>query len=188
MPPKVKITKEGILETAIELLRQNGEGSVNARSLASALNCSTQPIFSNFATMEELQEAMVATAYDQYLAFLQKEAESGTYPAYKAFGMAYIRFAEEEKELFRLLFMRDRGGAPRASTPDFEASVDMIMRANGISRPKAERMHFEMWAYVHGIATMLATSFVPLGREEISEMLTDVYQGLCARHAGEETK
>ena len=188
MPPKVKITKEGILETAIELLRQNGEGSVNARSLASALNCSTQPIFSNFATMEELQEAMVATAYGHYLAFLEKEAENSAYPTYKAFGMAYIRFAEEEKELFRLLFMRDRGGAPRTSTPDFEASVEMIMKANGVCRQTAEKMHLEMWACVHGIATMLATSFVPLGQEEISEMLTDVYQGLRARHAEEATK
>ena len=32
----------------------------------------------------------------------------GKYPPYKASGMAYIRFAKEEKELFKLLFMRDR--------------------------------------------------------------------------------
>ena len=185
MPPKVKVTKEKILETAIALVRQSGAASVNARSLASALNCSTQPIFSNFATMEELQDAMVVAAYDLYLAFLQSEAERGTYLPYKAFGMAYVRFAEEERELFKLLFMRDRRGAARVPTTDFEASVAMIMEANGIAREKAERMHFEMWACVHGIATMLATSFMSLGREEISGMLTDVYQGLRARHGKE---
>jgi AcrR family transcriptional regulator len=185
MPPKVKVTKEKIVETAIALVRQSGAASVNARSLASALNCSTQPIFSNFTTMEELQEAMVAAAYALYFGFLQSEAESGAYPTYKAFGMAYIRFAEEEKELFKLLFMRDRGGAPRVSTVDFEASVAMITEANGMTREQAERMHFEMWACVHGLATMLATSFMTLDREEISGMLSDIYQGLKMRHAKE---
>ena len=188
MPPKVKVSREEIIKTCLEIVRTSGTDGINARNIAGVLGCSTQPIFSNFSSMEELEEATILAAYQIYLDFINEEVNSEKYPKYKAFGMAYIRFAEEEKELFRLLFMRDRGGAPRVSTPDFEASVDMIMRANGISRPRAERMHFEMWACVHGIATMLATSFVPLGREEISEMLTDVYQGLRVRHAGEETR
>ena len=44
MPPKVKITKENIVETAIELIKKEGEVSLNARSIASSLGCSTQPI------------------------------------------------------------------------------------------------------------------------------------------------
>ena len=188
MPPKVKVTKNSIIEAALAMLRANGEASVNARSLAATLGCSTQPIFSNFATMEELQTAVMTAAYELYLTFLQREAESGAYPPYKAFGMAYIRFAEEEKELFKRLFMCDRGGAERTPTADFEASVDMIMKANGLSRERAERMHFEMWVSVHGIATMMATSFLTMERERISEILTDIYQGLRIRHVGEEKK
>ena len=36
------------------------------------------------------------------------------YPPYKAMGMGYIRFAAEERELFRLLFMRDRSGEEKS--------------------------------------------------------------------------
>ena len=57
-------------------------------------------------------------------------------------------------------------------------AVDMIMEATGISREKAELMHLEMWSCVHGIGTMLATSFLSLEPELISEMLTDIYQGI----------
>ena len=60
MPPKVKITKEDIIKTAIELVRREGTGALNARAIAAALSCSTQPIFSNFETMDELQKAMPA--------------------------------------------------------------------------------------------------------------------------------
>ncbi len=188
MPPKVKITKEEIIKTAVELVRANGEDSLNARTIAAALNCSTQPVFSNFATMEELKKATIKASYDLYLDYLKREAENGKYPPYKSFGMAYIRFAKEEKELFKLLFMCNRQGKELIPTPDFEASIQMIMNANGISKEKAELMHLEMWTCVHGIGTMLVTSFLALDGELISDMLTDVYQGIRARHLSEENK
>ena len=188
MPPKVKITKEEIVEAALSLVRENGSSAINARSIASALDCSTQPIFSNFATMDELQKAVIFAAYGRYLAFIEREVESGKYPQYKAFGMAYIRFAKEEKELFRLLFMRDRTDEEIAPSPDFEESVQMIMRANGVSQEIARLIHLEMWTCVHGIGTMLATSFMPLDWELISNMLTDVYQGIRAHHVVKENE
>ena len=186
MPPKVRITKKNIIETALDLCRRNGASSVNARSIAEALGCSTQPIFSNFATMDALQNALLVAAYEHYLGFLQGEAQSGKYPQYKSFGMAYIRFAKEEKELFKLLFMRDRTGEDLSSSLDFEESVQMIMKANGVTEETARLMHLEMWSCVHGIGTMLATSFLSLDWELISDMLTDVYQGIRARHVPKE--
>ena len=39
-----------------------------------------------------------------------------------------------------------------------------------------------MWAYVHGIAAMFATGFLDLEEDLISNMLTDVYQGLRKQH------
>ena len=188
MPPKVKITKEEIIHTAVDIVRQNGAQAINARSIAAAMNCSTQPVFSNFTTMEQLQKAVEVAAYERYLGFLQKDAESGVYPKYKAFGMAYIRFAKEEKELFKMLFMCDREGKEPISTVDTETSVAMLMKANGFTREKAELIHLEMWVFVHGIATMFATSFWTLEWELVSSMVTDIYQGIRARHLAEEEK
>lgn len=185
MPPKVRITKNDIIKTALELLRENGETAINARKIAEELNCSTQPIFSNFSTMEELQGTVVTEAYKHYLNFLQREVEVGKYPKYKAFGMAYIRFAKEERELFKLLFMRDRTGEKTSMSSDFDESVQMIMKANGVTIETARLIHLEMWTCVHGIGTMLATSFLSLEWELISNMLTDVYQGIRARHLSE---
>jgi len=182
MPPRVKITRDDIIKTAVELVRQSGEGAVNARGVAAALGCSTQPIFSNFSSMEELEEATILEAYNIYLEFIRREVESEKYPQYKAFGMAYIRFAKDERELFKYLFMRDRSGGDESLSPDFEESVRIIMRANGVSRDTAALMHLEMWGFVHGIGTMLATSFLTLEWGLISDMLSDVYQGIRSRN------
>ncbi len=186
MPPKVKISKEDIIKAGLDLVRENGEATLNARSIAAALGCSTQPIFSNFSSMEELEEEVIKAAYSLYLEFLQKEMSSGKYPPYKSYGMAYIRFANEEKELFKLLFMRDRTGEDMSPSPDFEESAQIIMKTNGVSLETARLMHLEMWIYVHGVGTMLATSFLPLEENLISDMLTDVYQGIRARHTQKE--
>ena len=188
MPPKVKVSQEEIINAAVEIVRASGAQAMNARTVAAALSCSTQPVFSNFATMEQLQEAVIAAAYACYLGFIQTEVESGKYPRYKAFGMAYIRFAKEEKELFKLLFMRDRSGEGLTPSPDFEESVQMIMGANGVSAETARLMHLELWTCVHGIGTMLATSFLSLEWEQISHMLTDLYQGIRARYLPEVTE
>ena len=188
MPPKVKITRDDIIKTALELVRKSGTEAINARAVAASLNCSTQPVFSNFETMWELQLALIGAAYERYIGFIKNEVESGKYPKYKAYGMAYVRFAKEERELFKLLFMRDRTGEDMSPSPDFEAAVQMIMEANGVTPEVARLMHLEIWACVHGIGAMLATSFLTLDRELISDMLTDVYQGIRTRYVSGENE
>lgn len=179
MAPKVKITKEEILSAAVELVRTGGEQSLNARNIASALNCSTQPIFSNFATMEELRYAVLVQADALYRDYIQREMESGKYPAYKASGMAYIRFAKEEKELFKLLYMRNRDGEAFSVGAEVDSEMEaLVQMQTGLSETEAKLFHLEVWAYVHGIATMFATGFLNLEWELVSKMLTDCYQGL----------
>lgn len=181
MPPKVKVSREEIINTALQMVKQGGMENINARNLAATLGCSTQPIFSNFNSMEELEKSVISAAYEIYLDFIKNEIESNKYPKYKAFGMAYIRFAREEKQLFKLLFMRDRRGEDLAPSKDFTESVKLIMEANGISEEKATLLHLEMWSCVHGIGTMLATSFLSLNEELISQMTSDVYNGVRSR-------
>ena len=179
MPPKVKTTKEDIINAAVEIVRNDGAQAINARTIAAALACSTQPIFSNFATMDELRLAVVAKADSMFQEYMQHEIQSGEYPVYKATGMAYIRFAKEEKELFKLLYMRDRSNefAPEVSALD--EKMETIVRENtGLDEMEMKLFHFEMWAYVHGIATMFATGFLDFDWELVSKMLTDSYQGL----------
>lgn len=182
MPPKVKITRDDIINAAVAIVRRNGAQELNARSIAGEIGCSTQPLFSNFTSMEELDVAVMTAAYGIYTGFINAEIARGEYPMYKAYGMAYIRFAREERELFKLLFMSDRRGAEAVPTDDFAASVEIIMEANGVSRESAELIHLEVWSATHGIATMLATSFLELDDSLISQILSDVYHGVRRRH------
>lgn len=187
MPPKVKITKESIIDAAIGIVKNSGVESLNARNIAAVLECSTQPIFSNFETMEDLKFAVAENANELYKEYIKNEVSKGEYPEYKASGIAYIRFAKEQKELFKLLFMCDR--QDRTIPKDSENFIDMaeiLQNKVGLHKDSATLFHLEMWVYVHGIATMFATDFLDLEWELISKMMSDCYQGLKKQYGLEE--
>ena len=188
MPPKVKVTKEDIIAASIEMVREKGTDVLNARAIAAHMGCSTQPIFSNYACMDELKLDVLNHAYGIYMNFLKRETQSNQYPPYKAAGMGYIRFAKEEKELFKLLFMRDRSEEKIADEIDESArmSIVLIQENMKLSYEEATRFHLGMWIYIHGIASLLVTSYLPLEWDDISNMMTDIYQGLRARYLSEE--
>lgn len=65
--------------------------------------------------------------------------------------MAYIRLATEGKELFKLLFMRVRKGAPLAPGREMDEILPLITKNTGLSREQAQVFHLELWVFVHGM-------------------------------------
>ena len=185
MPPKAKFTREEVIEAAVELTRAGGAGAVTARALGARLGTSPKPIFGLFRNMEELQEEVIRAAQERYLGFIREEQAAGKYPPYKSSGMAYIRFAGEEPELFRLLFMRDRSREKKEKTsvwdPDTVSLIAALRERTGLSQEEAERLHTENWIFVHGIATMVATSYLTFDTDFISESMSDIFLGLYDR-------
>lgn len=188
MPPKCRFTREEIIQAALDLTAEKGVGALTARGLAQRLGSSAKPIFGLFANMEEVQQEVVKAADLRYQEYLRQDMSAGRYPPYKASGMAYIRFAREQKELFKLLFMRDRTHEEKAAGDELEALLGLIQKSMGLNRDDAYRFHLEMWIYVHGIATMIATAYLEWDMDFISAALTDAYQGLRLRFLPKETE
>lgn len=185
MAPKMKVSKEDILSAAFSLVSRQGIEALNARAIAKELDCSTQPIFSNFSSMAQIHTEVYVRAQRLCIEYIEEEVNRGIYPHYKASGMGYIRFAEEESRLFKLLYLN---GPVTEQTPEDGVLWDtMVERADDTAHvgERAGLFHFEMWAAVHGIATMLATKFLTLDRETVSQTLTDLFLGLKKQY-GEE--
>ena len=187
MPPKAKVSSRDVVDAALQLVRQSGIEALNARNIAGMLHCSTQPVVTNFATMEQLKQAVIAEAENMYLSRQQEDMNRGDEPPYKACGLSYIRFAQEEKHLLRLLFMRDRKEeAITASTAELEFMYAMLQGMLGLSPQDARAFHLEMWVYVHGIAAMIATNYLPWNRDRVSRMLTDQFRAMRAYYLSKE--
>lgn len=176
MPPREKISRQEILDAAVALTRQQGFDRVTARDVGAMLGTSAKPVYRAFANMTELKQAVVSEAEKALRQGISREMARKRYPPYKAVGMAYTGFARDDPELFRLLFMRNRAQEPQEG--DFGDVIPLLQKQTGMERGAAERFHAEMWVCTHGIASMIATGYLPWDEEEISRMLTDFYQGL----------
>ena len=183
MPPKFKFTRDEITNAALNVTRKNGISGLTARALAAELECSVKPIFGLFKNMEEVGQEVFIASDLLYQNYLREDMAKGKYSPYKASGMAYIRFAKEERELFKLLFMRDRSREKiEENKEEIRPLMQLIQQNLGISEDEAYLFHLEMWLYVHGIATMIATSYLDWDDEFISRVLTDAYMGLKYRY------
>ena len=190
MPPKMKFTREEVIAAALEIVREGGMPALTARSLAAALGSSAKPVFGLFENMQQVQDEVVRAANLEYQAFLREGMQSGEYTPYKASGMAYIAFARQSPELFKLLFMRGRSAMEQTQAEDksIEGIISIISRSTGLSREDARLFHLEMWIFVHGIATMIVTGYLDWGEDSVSRALTDAYEGLRHRWCKGDTK
>lgn len=59
MPAKRIITREMIIEKALEIAKEKDFSFINARLLAKELNCSTQPIYWSFKNMDDLKKNII---------------------------------------------------------------------------------------------------------------------------------
>ncbi len=181
MPPKVRFTRAEIISGALDLVREKGMDGLTARALAAKLGSSPKPVFGLFENMEEVQSEVMVAADRLYQQFLAEDMAAGEFPPYKASGMGYIRFAKEERELFKLLFMRDRSGEIIGEDREpVRPLLELLEKELGITEDEAYLFHLEQWIFVHGIATMVATGYLEWDLDFIVRALADSYFG--AKH------
>ncbi|MDD6188091.1 MAG: TetR/AcrR family transcriptional regulator [Clostridiales bacterium] len=176
MPPKIKFGREEIITAALKLTRERGIEGVNARAVAARLGCSTQPLFREFESMEQIKDEIARRAMSIYAEHIA-EGASREPISYKGTGLAYIDFARREPELFKLLFMNDRLTKPVTEIEDssLELVISALMEQVKLSRGRAMEMHRHMWIFVHGLAVMTATKFMSFTEEELSRMLSEEF-------------
>ena len=103
MAPKNKFTKEEMTAAALRVVRAKGIAGLTAKTMADELGTSTQPIFTGFGSMDSVRQEVYVAAmrvYDRYTDAGLKEKIP-----FLGVGMQYIRFAREEPELYRFLFL-----------------------------------------------------------------------------------
>ena len=131
MPPKFLFTKEEIISAAVEVVRENGADGLTARALAAKLGCSVKPIFGAFKNMEEVRTEVIKAAEKIYRDRLAKSTENKNIPPYKATGTEYIKFAKDDRELFKLLFMRSRISEEDREAEETAPLIALIQKSTG---------------------------------------------------------
>lgn len=179
MPARKKIEKENIIDTCLKITRREGIDALNARKVAKALGCSTQPLFYYYENMDEIKNEVLQEISKLFNQALLKSNYDR--PAYKDIGVNYIRFASNEPEFFKIMFqskmnkeMFDFIDLTGSSLQIFET----ISKQTVLSLENAKQFHLRMWLYVNGIASLAAHQTIEFSDDEIDYLLKEQYMSL----------
>lgn len=179
MPPKPVACKEDIFAAALSIVRSNGLESVNARSIAQALGCSTKPLFRLYKNMDELKQDVLAQINRYCSDYLH--ALSDFNRDYIGVALRYISFAKEEPYLFKALFMSNTITQATIDNmlidDDIEGLLNEISTTAQVNRQQARRIYKRMWLLSHGIAAIIAANGDIFELEETESILNDAWQG-----------
>jgi AcrR family transcriptional regulator len=99
MSPRItQFSKEEIIDAAFGLVRKNGWDGFSVTAVAKVIKSSTMPIYSQFTNVKELEDAVCLKAMEL---LKERMLEDRTGDIWIDQGISYVRFALEEKYLFR---------------------------------------------------------------------------------------
>ena len=182
MPAVRKVSKEQIIDAAVEVLRDNGFSAINARSVAKKLGCSTQPIYFSFRNMEELKAALTERAIQMHTQRVRDSLRihEGNDSRYSSYGMGFVKFAAEEKQLFRWLYLEGEQLGPYQNDVLTPEVISVITEEFGYEEDVARRLHQDMVYFTYGLAILANTDHLHLTEAELREAFRREFRALIA--------
>ena len=183
MPPKEKVSKARVSETAFEMTREYGFSEVTARKLAQQLGCSTQPIFRAYENMDELRCDLFYMSVEFFLENML--AKKGRTPAYMGLALSYIEFARTERNLFELIASVDDFGTQTVSeflkSDEGMLILQKIKGSSEVTDAEGRELFIMFWMFVHGMAALIAGNRVEFTDRQIRTYITKAYEGFVSQ-------
>ena len=189
MPAAKRVSRDQIIDAAVDVLRDGGFSAVNARSVAKKIGCSTQPIYFSFKSMDELKAALTERAIQMHTQRVRDSLRrhEGNDSRYSSYGMGFVKFAAEEKQLFRWLYLEGQQLGPYQSDILMQEIIGVIVDEFGYTEDVARRFHQDMIYFTYGLAILANTDHLHLTEPELREALRREFRALIAIY-GKPTK
>ena len=185
MPPKPKVTKEQIIDAALNIVREKGIEKVTAREVGKALDVSSRPVFTYYDGMDELKADLYKTAMEIYESYVNNVSE--TVRPLQAFGHRTLRFIYEEPELFKMLAFSNTENRDSSSLigshaffeKTFSKIKGFIIESLDMTEFEAKCFYRHLWIHLMGLGMLIISGGFPYSEEEIKKMMSEECLAIC---------
>ncbi|MCU0271584.1 MAG: TetR/AcrR family transcriptional regulator [Acidimicrobiales bacterium] len=186
---RTPLRRELIVDTAREMVEQEGLDALSLRRLASALGVTAPALYAHFASKDDLLAAVAAAEFGGLVEAIQAATASLEDPVERivAQSHAYVDHARAHPALIQLMTVFRPGWIPQPAAPElaaasrtFEVSSVAVQDAidAGLLRDDDPLMvGLTLWAAAHGVATVLA-SRPNLGEDYEAALVDSVVQSV----------
>lgn len=157
--------KAALLKAAAALLDEGGEAAVSLREVARRAGVTPTATYRHFEDKGAMLAALASQGFEAFARAMQSAADSSTEP-FAEMGVAYVRFAAGNPNMFRLMFgpaVADRSRSPELlaaiakSMTVFEAGMRTRSDVPGDDKVAALRS----WALMHGLSMLILDGMLP---------------------------
>ncbi|MBQ7067219.1 MAG: TetR/AcrR family transcriptional regulator [Lachnospiraceae bacterium] len=180
MPPKVKITKDMIIDAAFSIAKTEGADKITARNISERLNCSTQPVLYHFSSIEEIKKTVYKKADEYHSNYIMDVSHDHEDP-FLAIGINYIQFAMEESHLFQFLFQSNEFSGSSiielTDSEDLMPIISVFQKETDVSTHEAKEIFRTIFIFIHGYASLHANNKMVYDEKALISTLTKVFYG-----------
>ena len=158
-------TEARIVAAARSLLAEGGAKACSMRAVADGSGVTAAAIYKHFRNKAALVDHVVGLSFDAFERSLLAAIAPlpvGSFARLAAMGEAYIRFASEHREEFKVLFMPLQGGRRKLADVPGQGGYGVLRQcvveaiAEGAVRgDDPDLISFYLWSRVHGIVMLL---------------------------------
>jgi AcrR family transcriptional regulator len=160
-----QMMRQDILDAARQIIHEDGYKKLSMRVLARAVGGTAPTLYDYFQSKEAVLDALQVEGADLFTAYLQEAVESSEpgRDQLRALGIAYRKFAKEQRDLFLLIVGR--------IDPAYEPGEEQMMRCAGVFELVVRVIHdamtrgimreddpvavaTAMWAMAHGLVEL----------------------------------
>lgn len=183
MPKNIVFTREEIIEAAFEIFKEEGLVGISARKIAAKLNCSTAPVYTSFASIEEIKDTLLNKSLRMLLAYTQEEYTSDIF---LNIGVGMLEFAKDYGIVYRTLFIEN--DAHQYILKEFSAENLQQMKKEQtlqlFSEEELQNILDKLTVYTHGLASFICAGMLEdTSRQSSVEALENVGGDIIAATA-----
>lgn len=162
--PELGDTEAAIYEAARDILAEGGLAALSMRALAARVGTTPTAIYHYFQNKEELVERVVVRGFREFESSLRRAIEDlpvGSLERLAAIGEAYLSFAIEHQQYFKITFGIQAGCPRELDDVPARGGYDVLrqcvvdaMEAGTIRQDDPDMVVLYLWSVVHGLVTI----------------------------------
>ncbi len=186
-----------ILETAEKIVAAEGHHALNMRRLADEVGITPTTLYYYFDSKDHILAQLKLRAAKRLNGRLQRMDLADPARALREFARAYVSFAEENPNLYRLVTERTAGGAPLSRDEErtlhfayfaAERVLDALKQRETCEiDPRTKAM--EGWMLLHGFVSLLTSGALEtvagVHRDELKKTFFEIYASGMASPGGD---
>ena len=175
-----RITKNMIVDAALEIFRAEGFESVTSRRIALRLGCSTQPIYFEYKNMDELKDDIIKKVVEQLDELFSSVSGDSDEFVYRSFGLSFLKFVQTDPFVFRQIYIVEGKIGRQVYDLRMPKVLDILEKKYGYKKETAIAINNMAACSLMGMAVFISSGYKKVSENEIIKNLELLFGSVFA--------